>query len=356
MSYTTKQNESEARERLRAFWAGGSLGRPCLAVRVQRSDFAAQEWRERDDPKERELTPEYQVMMFENAIGQYRFLAESMPGFSARWGAFLVALAIFAGGDYEYDCRTAWIQPIEGIYDRALPDFDAEHPVAGRLETIFARLAQVAGDRAYINPPPMLDAMTTLSLFRGPGQLCLDVLERPNTVKRWCSRLTAMYIHIYDRFYRLVTSLGYGDTSSWLNVMAEGKMEAVQCDFATMLSPDMFREFVLPDLLRVTEYMDYSLYHLDGVEQLRFIDALRQCPKLNGIQWNPQPGAGSPLEWLDAFEGIRRRGFSLLVGCSVGEAVEICRRLGPDGLFLSLPVFGTQAEANQAVEEIAAAC
>ena len=45
-------------------------------------------------------------------------------------------------------------------------------------------------------------------------------------------------------------------------------------DFGIMLSPRMFEQFALPDLYRVTEYMAYSLYHLDGTPQMRFLDLL----------------------------------------------------------------------------------
>lgn len=35
MAFTSKENEAEARERLRAFWAGASPGRPALHAVVQ---------------------------------------------------------------------------------------------------------------------------------------------------------------------------------------------------------------------------------------------------------------------------------------------------------------------------------
>ncbi len=353
-----KQNEREARERLRAFWAGSSIDRPALRVVVNNHDFIEKPWQGTGNRKTYDLDPEYNTLLFENTIGKYTYLAEAMPGFTLRWGSWLVTLAVFSGGDYEYDEKTdtAWITPIDDLYATPLPEFHPRHPTAHLLKKMYARLAKGASGRAYLNPPVMLDAMTTLSMFRTPDQLCLDLIEQPEDVKRWCDRMTGMYIAIYDEFYRYLRSLGHGDTSSWLGVMAEGKMEAVQCDFATMLSPNMFREFVLPDLIRVTDYMDYSLYHLDGVEQLRFLDLLRQCSTLNGIQWNPQPGAGGPLEWIDAFKEIRQRGFALFIWCSVDEAIELCRVLGPDGLFLSLPEFDSEDEASQAIQDITAVC
>jgi hypothetical protein len=176
-------------------------------------------------------------------------------------------------------------------------------------------------------------------------------------VRRWSDALTTLYTDAYEHFYRLVADLGYGDTTTWLHVMAEGRFEAVQCDFAVMISPGQFDEFVMPDLRRLTEYLDFSLYHLDGTCQLRFLDLLADLPDLHGIQWNPEPDSGPPTEWLDAFRDIRSRGLSLYVNCpSVGEAAAVTRALGPDGLFIVLPRFETAAEAEAAIAAVERAC
>ena len=120
-----------------------------------------------------------------------------------------------------------------------------------------------------------------------------------------------------------------------------------------MVSPAMFERFVLPHLAYMTERLDFSRYHLDGTCQMRFLDLLRTLPRLSGIQWNPEPGAGSPLQWLDALRAIRRHGFCLTVGCgSAQEATELTRALGPDGLLLTLPRFKTEGEAREAIRAV----
>jgi hypothetical protein len=84
---------------------------------------------------------------------------------------------------------------------------------------------------------------------------------------------------------------------------------------------------------------------------MRFLDLLRQCPKLNGIQWNPEPTEGSPLQWLDALREIRRRKFILYIFCSVDEAVALVRELGPEGLYFQLPAFSSIADAEVAIRK-----
>jgi len=59
-----------------------------------------------------------------------------------------------------------------------------------------------------------------------------------------------------------------------------------------MISPDMFREFVAPSLVRERRALDHALYHWDGPGQLPHLDALLDIPELDGIQW--VPGDGNP--------------------------------------------------------------
>lgn len=358
MPMVRKEDEPDARARLRAFWARSSLGRPALYVIADDPAYQPLAWPGPDGPCiQNDLDPAWHAHQARKFLDSTLFLAEAMPVVTMRWGSLLTTVAVLAGGEYAYQSDSAWTKPIPGIYERPLPAFDAQHPVVRALERCTRAVAGVVGARGAINPQIMLDGMTTLSLFRTPPQLCLDILERPADVRRWAEALTTLYIATYEHFYALVRSLGYGDTTTWLVAMAEGRCEAVQCDFGVMLSPTQYRQFALPDLLRLTSYLDFSLYHLDGTCQLRFLDELARLPKLNGIQWNPEPGAGPPSEWLGAFRDIRRRGWCLYVACpSVDEALTLTRELGPDGLFLVLPRFKARADAEQAIRDISQAC
>ena len=54
-----------------------------------------------------------------------------------------------------------------------------------------------------------------------------------------------------------------------------------------MLSPRLFRRFVLPDIITQAENMDYALYHLDGPNEIPYLDDLIQSKCLDAIQWVP---------------------------------------------------------------------
>ena len=193
----------------------------------------------------------------------------------------------------------------------------------------------------------MLDSLTTLSMLREPENLCMDLLDRPQDVKRVVAHLDQMAIRTHQAFWQTLTELGHAQSITWAGIYAPGKAEMVMCDFGVMLSPATYEEFALPSLRRMTEYFDYSCYHLDGTEQTRFLDLLCSLPRLRAIQWNPQPGAPSPIHWLDFYREVRRRKRSLWIRAnSAEEAVALTQALGPDGLMLSVRGLQTQEQMD----------
>lgn len=356
--YSCKRDEDDARARLRAFWAGSSLGRPALHVTVV--DPAYRPTPFAGDPARsvaNDFTPAWHAWQADNLLLRTTFLAEAMPGVVLNWGGLLTTVGVLAGAEYVYQDSSAWFRPLPDLWSRPLPAFDPSSDIVRTWEACFDRVVEVVGRRGFINAPIMLDGLTTLSTFRTPRQLCIDCLEAPEQVRAWSDTLTTLYLACYDHFYRRLVRQGYGESVTWLGAMAEGTLEAVQCDFAVMLSPHHFERLVLPDLARLTEYFDYSLYHLDGTCQLRFLDQLATLPRLNGIQWNPEPPANPPTRWIDAFRDLRRRGWVLHIDCAtVAEAAQIAREVGPDGLLLKLPPFADEATARAAIQTITQAC
>lgn len=361
-SCSLKQNESQAREAIRAFWAGSSMGRPALAVRVNKSGYQPPpEANTGLSAKQHQHEVSRFVREAHISMDSCEYLAEAMPACRLSYGAGIALLPELLGADYTFQDGTAWVHEMPDIYDRPIFSFDAEHPTVRMLTRAMEASAAVVGTRGIVSPPVVgLDAQTCLSLLRGAERFFMDLIEQPETVSRCCRQITTMIRECWRYFEGVAKRLGYGEHFSWYQCMAEGTMEGVQCDAAVAISPAMFDEFVLPDLAAMTEQLNYSLYHLDGTAQVRFLDSLQKLPRLTGIQWNPEPGARNPLPWLNTFKEFRRRGWVLYLNQwdvgSVENAVAITRAFGPDGLFLDLPNFDSVEQAAEAIDTIQRAC
>lgn len=339
----------EAKRRIEAWWEAADVDRPAVACRISRPDAPPAPLD--DQPEEqKELDPQWHARMAAWQMEAFDYPAESPRGTFPQYASNLMLPAALAGGTVEYHPETAWLVPDVGIYDREVPDFDADHPVFCALNNaIRAQYQTVAPMGGMVSAPGMLDGLTTLSLFRGQEQLCLDVIERPDDVRRWTDALDEIQIVLHSGFWETLVELGQPHTITWCEIFAPGRAEMVQCDFAVMLSEAMFEEFAMPSLRRLTEYYDYSCYHLDGTSQTRFLDRLASLESLRGIQWNPEPGSPRPEEWLEFFRDVRRRGLSLWVHCPDIESAEaLTRDLGPAGLMLSIQ---TLRERTLSVDE-----
>ena len=351
---SVKPDYPEARQRIEAWWAGSSMGRPAVLARVPRPDAPPPPTDERPRDQ-RELDPMWHVRNAEWQLAACEWPAETMPGVFPEFASNLMIPAVFAGAELDYRPDTTWMKPMPDVYERELPAFTTDQPIFRLLDSVQRLYVQRLGGRGLVSPPPMLDGMTTLSAFRTPEQLCIDLIDRPEHVKRVAARLNDIFLESHRAFFATLAELGHAQTVTWADIYAPGRAEMVQCDFGIMLSPAMYEEFVIPDLRRMTEYFDYSCYHLDGTPQTRFLDLLCSLPRLHAIQWNPEPPAPPPLEWLDFYREVRKRKRSLWIACDAETAVSLTRQLGPDGLMLNVRDLKALDDVQRLLEQVAEA-
>lgn len=80
MPFSLKVDEQEARERLRAFWAGSSLGRPALHIEVIRREHRPSPWPGDPSPSLiNDRSPAWHAWSADNLLSGSLFLAEAMP-------------------------------------------------------------------------------------------------------------------------------------------------------------------------------------------------------------------------------------------------------------------------------------
>ncbi|NLF40836.1 hypothetical protein GX586_15440 [bacterium] len=349
--YSRKAGEDQAREHLEAFWNGSSLGRPALHL-------LALDPQHRPDPfpvggvdrTALDFDPAFYRHTARDILKGGIFLAEAFPFVSVDPGNSLVLTAMAAGGRYRRNGSDAWLEKQPGILDQQPPKA-ASASVLRVYAACVEAAAKGAGGMGFVTPSCLIDPITTLSQMAGSEEMSIALCDRPAKVKAWIDALTDIWLELLRT---CVAASGAKDSAVFWGPTTPGTATCLQCDYAVMISPDMFDEFVLPALMRMAEPMTRTLYHLDGTVQMRFLDRLMQIPKCKGIQWNPETDFGLPTRHLAALEEIRSRGLSLfLIVDTLEEAVETVRALGPDGLFIKFRgIFQTRKEAEAVLREL----
>lgn len=94
----------------------------------------------------------------------------------------------------------------------------------------------------------------------------------------------------------------------------------------------MFKRHAMPLVEQQAAFYDYALWHLDGTQEIRHLDAICSVPEIRAIQWISEK-RGNQLEYLDLFRQIRQRGRALTISVAgTDEAVALTKALGKDGL------------------------
>ena len=138
-------------------------------------------------------------------------------------------------------------------------------------------------------------------------------------------------------------------------IWGQGKTAKLQCDFSAMMSPDNFREFIQDSLRRQGRELDNVLYHLDGPDAIRHLDALMEIEEIDALQWTSGDyGPDGTLEdWYVIYDKARKAGKSLWVKIYTGELDDwiagvdkLVARYGSHSLFLHFPVM-SRTEADK---------
>jgi len=213
-----------------------------------------------------------------------------------------------------------------------------ENPYYQKVMCLTRKAKERACGRYLVGITDLHGGFDALSVLRGGPQIaCLDLLENPEGVKKAMEKLFSVWKKIYDDYYAVIQNMQKG-TCTWIGIYAPGKMYPVQNDFSCLVSPGMYREFFLPELMEEINYLDYSIYHLDGVEALPHLDILLDIPKLNAIQW--VPGARYRNEsiaiWLPLYRKIQKKKKAIVVYPRPEEIPLVLKNLKPEGLLISL--------------------
>ena len=287
--------------------------------------------------------------MLERAANTY-FGGDAMPSYTPSFGPDM--FAAFMGADLQFSpdsTNTNWAVPFVDDWDQALPlKLDEGSVWWQRMLEFMRRLAEATTGKMLIAHIDLHSNMDALLAIRTGQRLCEDLMDQPEVIDRAMREVRALYVPIYDALYEAGQMSRYG-TKGWVPAYHDGKTNTVQCDFACMVGPAMFRRYILPALEEETAFLDHSLYHYDGPVALVHLDDILGIETLDGIQWTPGSGDKPFIEWMDLFKRIQNAGKNLYIPCSLDQIPIYQKELKPEGVFYCTSAPSVE-EADKAVD------
>ncbi|MDR1807087.1 MAG: hypothetical protein LBR33_04105 [Propionibacteriaceae bacterium] len=376
-----KANWPETQARWAAYWRRENTGRPlmCVVAREPATEAAFQRARAegrrlfsvlcegadatlpRDleplDPADQYRTAARLDARYRHFLATHRFLAESFPNIDPNFGPG--SLPAYLGSDIVFGPDTVW-------FDRCVDDwatwpplrFDPANPWWAEHYRLVADLVTLAGGDYLVPLPDLGENIDVLAALRGPTGLLLDTMDCPDEVDRRVAEVTDVYFEFYDRFYDLVQAADGSSAYTVFQVWGPGRVSRLGCDLSAMLGPDHFRALVLDSVRTIAGRLDQVLYHLDGAEAIRHLDALMEIDEIDVLQWTPGNHGpdGTAEQWDIVYDKARAAGKAIWVKVHNGGVDDwiahtdrLIARYGSRGTFLHFPEMSL-AEAEKLLD------
>jgi hypothetical protein len=237
-------------------------------------------------------------------LSQYRFLGDAFPYFNLDcFGPGIVAA--FLGGMLDNSTGRVWFHPPRDCPIQELHfKFDPDNVWFRRVSEIYAAGMRRWQGQVLMGMTDLGGILDILSAFRPGQELLFDLYDHPEEVLRLVGEAHEAWHRYYTALNAVLQPLNPG-YSDWSAIYSSEPCYMLQCDFCYMIGPDMFAEFVKPELRLSCQKLANPFYHLDGPGQLLHLDSLLQIEALKGVQWVPGPDAADCSRWPEVYRKIR---------------------------------------------------
>ena len=328
-----KPDWEEARERLCALWEGRSVRRPCIAAMAPSGKNIP--WPARPATLEGLwLDPEYAVAAAKAHIENTWWGGEAMPAHLIMSGWMLCF-----GGRHQFREDTIWHGLIEVDFERP-PSFrvDLNDPWIKKFERVHRAVATAAGkDDFMVGQPCQLPANDLFSMQMGTERFLLALAEHPDwmleALMQGARSLVAAFKH-FTQITAKTNDFPYG-VAGWMTLWAPERYMGTQSDVSCMMSPEMYDEFVLPELRLYAREIGPIWYHLDGGDAKQHLPTLLSMPEMKVIQYTPRPcePPNGPAH-IDFYRQVQAAGKIVHVGVPKENVEALVRELDPGLLMI----------------------
>jgi len=342
LDLASKPDFDQAMARINAWYVQELIDRPPVRFSRHNADYDivddASLW---PSQQARWYDVEYQVDRYLRQIEGKIFHGETFPVFWPNLGPNFFA-GLF-GSRLEFGDVTSWADPILVDYAQAIAlDWQSEY--LQKIDALTRHALARCEHRFMVGYTDLHPGIDWLAALRGSEPLCLDLFDYPDEIKDILQLSTPNFLAIYDHFDAQLKA-HHQLSVSWMAIPSFGRMHIPSCDFATMISPQQFRDFVFPALHEEVVAMTHNIFHMDGKGVARHLDAILELPKVQAIQWVQGVGTDQPiLQWIPLIQRIQAAGRSVVVDLTLAELEPLISAVKPEGIFLCLPSEGEEQE------------
>jgi hypothetical protein len=299
------------------------------------------------DDQQRCLDPVWRADYLNWYMAHSSFLADILPVANTELGPG--SLAAILGCPLEGGADTIWIHQPSNFDPSAPITFDHESEGWKLHKQLLTECKQRANGNYYVGMPDLMEGLDVLASLEGTDNALMNTMMDPEGTLQRLQEINNIYFKVFDELYDIIKE-DDGMAFCYFSIWGPGKVSKLQCDISTMISEEDFRTFVQPFIREQAQYLDYTLYHLDGVGAIRHLPALLEIDEIDAIQWTPgvgEPQGGNP-KWYDLYKQIIDAGKSIEANwVDINEIEPLLDAVGTDGIQINCD-FHTEEEVLRA--------
>ena len=359
-----KAISAETEQRFESWWKHEKMDRPLVRLLGKKKTVEESKLipvKELvQNAKDFQMNPEYRIAAFRNSLITHTYYLDSFRYVQINLGPGTMASYLKCEPGFSYD--TIWYKEVETESVSDLLNVSYENSTHWWYDHLKAieKTKKLANGDCYLCIPDIQENLDIVAAMRGSQNLCFDLMDCPEDVKKVQKIVDDSFFKYYDAIYEVVKDEEGNSVYTAFSLWGRGKVAKLQCDFSALISKELFNEFVLPALQRQTAYLDRTMYHLDGVMALRHLDSVLSLKKLNALQWTPGAGQedGGAEKWYPIYDKAMNAGKSLWiqiydgdVDAWINKSKKILKRYGPTGIYF---VYGNTDEesAKKLIKEL----
>jgi len=278
-------------------------------------------------------------------VDSHEFMGAAIPHYTVEFGpdhfsSLLGCEMLLHQGSSE----TRWAVPFVDDWDNAEIRFRRDCEWWKRTVAFVRALRKRCDGKVLISAPTFVAGLDCLAAIRGVEPLLVDLVERPEKVKRALDDAFVAYEEIMEAFSKELNYAEFGSANRH-GMYSTGRINIPQCDFSCMISPQMFDEFQIPFLKKESELLDATEYHLDGPDAIKHLESLCAVKGLDIIQWVCGAGEAQEQNWWELYRRIDSLGKGQILGGNHERIKTIWNELSSRKLF-----FVTGASSREEAE------
>jgi hypothetical protein len=216
-------------------------------------------------------------------------------------------------------------------------NFSMDNPWVQKYFEFVKKLNTLSRGRFPVSQPVMRGQGDTAGALLGQSELVFAMYEEPEIIRRTLSRIVDSFLMINGEMHRLNAPFHGGSEIGLYHLWAPGKCVWYQDDISALLSPDLYKDFLLENEKRICAAYDYSMVHMHPASFF-ILDNMLRNEKLKVIQINKDNNGPTIEMMLPQFRTVLEHGKNLVIFGFLDEKEikTIFDALPPEGIFFCL--------------------